>query len=100
MSLKELCQKKLKIKVKNKSTLINKCQCYINEYFTKLTKNRKGGWYCKKYARHCLARLEFINKQKINAKLWFLTLQCQNNHQIIKKLIFKQNKWKIINIKN
>ncbi|WP_342262483.1 MULTISPECIES: replication/maintenance protein RepL [unclassified Spiroplasma] len=100
MSLKELCQKEFKSKVKNKSTLINKCQCYINEYFTKLTKNKKDGWYYKKYARHCLARLEFINKQKINANLWLLTLQCQNNHLIIKKLVFEQNKWKIINIKN
>ncbi|WP_339024570.1 hypothetical protein [Spiroplasma endosymbiont of Agriotes lineatus] len=44
--------------------------------------------------------MEFINKQKINAKLWFLTLQCKNNYQIIKKLIFKKNKWWIINIKN
>ncbi|WP_216599216.1 hypothetical protein [Spiroplasma citri] len=47
MSLKELCWKELKIKLANKTVLINKCQCYINEYFTKLTKNRKGGRYCK-----------------------------------------------------
>ncbi|WP_424527018.1 hypothetical protein [Spiroplasma endosymbiont of Glossina fuscipes fuscipes] len=100
MCLKELCWKELKIKLANKTVLINKCQCYINEYFTKLTKNKKGDWYCKKYTRHCLARLEFINKQKISYNLWFLTLQCKNNHQIIKKLIFKKNKWWIINIKN
>ncbi|WP_424526633.1 hypothetical protein [Spiroplasma endosymbiont of Glossina fuscipes fuscipes] len=100
MSLKELYWKELKIKLTNKRGLINKCQCYINEYFTKLTKNRKGGWYCKKYARHCLAKLEFINKQKISYNIWFLTLKCKNNHKIIKKLIFKKNKWWIINIKN
>ncbi|AXF95586.1 hypothetical protein [Spiroplasma phoeniceum] len=100
MSLKELCWKELKIKLKNKRVLINKCQCYINEDFTKLTKNKKGGWNYKKYARHCLAKLEFINKQKISYNLLFLTLQCKNNHQIIKKLIFKKNKWWIINIKN
>jgi hypothetical protein len=79
-----------KYKQKHKAIFEKLCQKELNIYYKKKIKYWKDGMWRSGYQRKrriCSKQLKLIKKYNFNSMTTFLTFECKNKHQIIKKYI-------------